>query len=128
MSEIRIYFEGNKALREGFREFLRGLRDRARAARIGFELVACDATPAADFKDAVKKHPNAWNILLRDGEGAGLPKPPRANEFWMVEVMESWFLADPEALTAYYARDSKARRSKKTRTSRAFRRAMCSPV
>lgn len=112
MTEIRVYFEGNKSLREGFLKFLKEIRDKARAKRIGFELIACGATPAADFRDAGLKHPTAWNVLLIDSEGQSFDDTPSETKFWMVELMEAWFLADPDALETYY-RDGFKRNSLK---------------
>lgn len=63
MTEIRVYFEGHRSLREGFLNFLKEIRDKARSKRIGFELIACGATPEADIKDAGMKRPTAWNVL-----------------------------------------------------------------
>jgi hypothetical protein len=100
VTEIRIHFEGDQALRPGFHRFLSRIRDAAQVRQIDFRLIAAEATPEADFQTARKKHPNACNILLRDSEG---PKPKqKTSVFWMVQLMEAWFLADPEALVAYY--------------------------
>jgi hypothetical protein len=52
-----------------------------------------------------RKHPAAWNILLRDSEGpllAGRLASEGDSIFWMVEAMESWFHADKDALEGYY--------------------------
>ncbi|MGA2593498.1 MAG: DUF4276 family protein [Bryobacteraceae bacterium] len=114
-SEIRIYFEGDKSLKAGFDTFLRDIKDRAKAAPCKVSIVATGGTPERDFGIAMRKHPAAWNILLRDSEGpfkpslsvslcekAGWP-PPRADSiFWMVEMMESWFHADKDCLEEYY--------------------------
>jgi Domain of unknown function (DUF4276) len=100
VTEIRIYFEGDKALRPGFRQFLSEVGDIARMKRIRFQPVAVGGRPEEDFHIALKSHPDAWNVLLRDSEG---PNPPRrVSVFWMVQIMEAWFLADPEALERYY--------------------------
>jgi Domain of unknown function (DUF4276) len=113
VTEIRIHFEGNEALRPGLHRFLSRIRDAAQARRIGFRLIAADGTPDPDFQTARKAHPNACNILLRDSEG---PKPKRKKSvFWMVQVMEAWFLADPEALTLYYGEDFARNALKKNR-------------
>ena len=53
----------------------------------------------------MRKHSAAWNILLRDSEGPLSQDRPRAQAdlvFWMVEMMESWFHADKDALAQYY--------------------------
>jgi hypothetical protein len=65
--EVRIYFEGDKSLKAGFDVFLREIRERANAAQ--YRVVATGGTPERDFGIALRKHPAAWNILLRDSEG-----------------------------------------------------------
>jgi hypothetical protein len=113
VTEIRIHFEGNEALRPGFRQLLSRIRDAAQVRQIGFRLIAAGGTPEADFQIARKAHPNSWNILLRDSEG---PKPKKKNSvFWMVQLMEAWFLADPEALALYYGEDFARNALKKNR-------------
>jgi hypothetical protein len=74
-----------------------------RERRIGFQVIPTGATPEEDYRIAQKTHKHARNILLRDSEG---PKPKEKNSvFWMVQLMEAWFLADPEALKSYYGKD-----------------------
>jgi hypothetical protein len=100
VTEFRIYFEGDKALRSGFNRFLSQLIESARTNKVGFQLIAGKATAKDDYRTAQRVHPNANNILLLDSEG---PDPPREDYvFWMVQLMEAWFLADPEALASYY--------------------------
>ncbi len=105
LKEIRVYFEGTDALRQGFAAFFG-------KAKIGsnVQFIAAGNGISA-LKKADKSHPNAWNILLKDSEGPVQPDSLRTlgigrkyarNVFWMVELMESWFLADPEALASYY--------------------------
>ena len=68
-----------------------------------------------EFKFQPRTHPHAWNILLKDSEQQ-MPKDAAAlcqkhgidvsyanNVFWMVQLLEAWLLAHPEALEAYYA-------------------------
>jgi hypothetical protein len=115
LSEIRIYFEGDKSLKAGFGAFFTEIRERAGAMQCKVSIVATGGTPERDFGIALRKHPVAWNILLRDSEGpwnANLPASPCGKQswpplqadsiFWVVEVMESWFHADKDALEAYY--------------------------
>jgi len=103
VTEIRIHFEGNEALRPGFHQFLSRIRDAAQVRQIGFRLIAAGGTPDADFQTARRAHPKWWNILLLDRDAL---KPKRKKSvFWMVQVMEAWFLADPEALALYYGQD-----------------------
>jgi len=101
VAEIRIYFEGDKKLREGFHVFLADIIDKARARRVRVELIATGGTPEKDYQIAVRAHPGSWNVLVRDSEGP-LPSENHDSKFWMVQVMETWFLADPERLEGYY--------------------------
>jgi hypothetical protein len=68
----------------------------------------------SDYAKGCRSNPDALNILLKDSEEP-LPQEPAIlcrnleidssrtkSVFWMVELMESWFLADPEALAGYY--------------------------
>lgn len=81
-----------------------------RSKRYRFELVEPEGTPVQDFRDALKTHPDAWNVLVVDWEDddeAAIRK--RALEgcdqdsvFWMVQIMESWFLAYADALKAIF--------------------------
>jgi hypothetical protein len=104
VKEIRLYFEGDNALKPGFHAFLREIIDKARAQRIQFHPIAANGTPAKDYETALKTHREAWNILLRDSEGPNTPDSGsrRDSEFWMVQAMETWFLADPDALDLSY--------------------------
>jgi hypothetical protein len=117
VTEIRIYFEGASELREGFRNFFAEIKtDGGR----GPKLIAGGGREQAiaDFRKSSKNHPDALNLLLVDSEGPDtgalfeaicqpqrIPESARREVFWMVECMESWFLADIEALGSYYGRD-----------------------
>jgi Domain of unknown function (DUF4276) len=92
VTKLRIYFEGDDGLRPGF------------------DLIATDGTPVEDFRDALKTHSDAWNVLLLDSEDPqefrlrkqGLQDCDQDSVFWMVQTMESWFLADLDALKAVF--------------------------
>jgi hypothetical protein len=111
--EIRIYFEGNRALRPGFEHLFSDLRIAAREADSEIQFVAAKSGPH-DYRKAARTHPHAWNVLLKDSEEQipaspaelcrklGIDPTLEASVFWMVELMESWFLADPNALVDYY--------------------------
>lgn len=111
--EIRIYFEGNRNLREPFKEFFSELTAAAQAARSNLEFFAAKDGVSA-YRKATRSHPQAWNILLKDSEQPmsqnretmcerhGIAKEHASRVFWMVELMEAWFLTHPEALAAYY--------------------------
>ena len=116
-TEIRVYYEGDKLLRAGLRVFFTLLMDRARNRRCNFRLIAAGAGSAArrDFTIAIKTHKNAWNILLQDSEGPAASnlstklcqeqnwdESQAGSIFWMVEMMESWFHADKDALEKFY--------------------------
>src|SRR5258708_5794242 len=114
--EIRIYFEGNWTLKTSFRRFFSELETAARKADSEIEFVPAK-NGTSDYRKALRSHPHAWNILLKDSEEQ-MPKSPTAlcdrhgidpklvaDVFWMVQLMESWFLADPEALAKYYGKD-----------------------
>jgi len=121
-TEIRIYYEGDRLLKPGFSQFFNQLRTRAEARRCHFHLITggSGSTACRDFGLALETHPDAWNILLRDSEGPhtstlseslcreqGWDKSRRDSIFWMVEVMESWFHADKEALEKFYGQGFK---------------------
>jgi hypothetical protein len=124
--KLAIYIEGGgntadqKAiLRQGFEGLFREIRERARAKNLGPKLVLCgnrqDAFEA--FRNACQYEPSDINILLVDSEG---PVDRSASTFlksrdtWdlvfanenqihlMVQLMETWLLADEEALAKHY--------------------------
>lgn len=111
--EIRLYFEGNKALRIGFETFFSELKAATREVGSTIEFIAAKDGPSA-YRKAEKTHGQSWNILLKDSEQFMPERPvdlcarhgidPRLVDrvFWMVELMESWFLADRRALEGYY--------------------------
>jgi hypothetical protein len=110
VSEVRIYFEGDDQLRPGFHRFFSRVLDvQSRRHRIQF--VALNGDPVGGYDIAVRRHPNAVNILILDSEqpldGTGdrekqLTAYSAGRIFWMIELMEAWFLADREALRSYY--------------------------
>jgi hypothetical protein len=102
VSEVRLYFEGSSALKRGFRVFFRKIAEAAENKRVRFNLIDTDGKPESDFRKGRKRNPDAWNILLRDSEGPVDPARSDDSVYWMVQLMEAWFLADPEAMEAYY--------------------------
>ncbi len=120
---VLIYVEGGSqgstksACRQAFRLFLE------RVIPAGsFRVTACGSRASAfhDFRTALGRHPNDYVILLVDSEepvttGPWVHLGNRIGDQWqqppgtsndqahlMVQVMESWFLADREILVAYY--------------------------
>jgi hypothetical protein len=115
VTEIRVYVEGDDKLRSGFHEFFKDVREPAQALRIGFKCIPCGAEPVRDFCNALRSNPESFNVLLLDNDGRlsfeSLKKrsdwkPPREVDekevHWMIQIMESWFLADIETLREYY--------------------------
>lgn len=132
MQEIRIYCEGGgdgpntkDPFREGMRKFLNELYEIARKKRIKFNLIICGGRTTAyeNFKTALQIHRDAFNVLLVDAEGPTTQTPwlhLKQRDDWddlgcndeqchlMVQAMESWFIADPEALKTFYGQGFKA--------------------
>lgn len=131
VKEIRIYVEGGGdgrntrgLLRTGFNKFLQDLNQLARSKRIKWEIVICGSRNNAfrDFKNALKDHPDAFNVLLVDAE-APVNKTPwqhlKERDNWdkpdvddtcchlMVQMMEAWFIADVDALKRFYGQGFK---------------------
>ena len=120
---VRIYIEGHDRLRSGFQDFLKSIREGVRARRLKCEVVMCEGEVVRDFMIALRSHPTALNVLLMDSDapddGRLLTslkqrtdwKPPAGIKlsqdqvFWMVQIMEAWFLADRYALRRFYGKD-----------------------
>ncbi len=120
---VRIYVEGGfqgstkTACRTAFRLFLEKI-----IPPKSFSVIASGSRSNAfeDFRTALKSHPDDFIILLVDSEdpvvaspwqhlrnraGDNWHRPPTAREdqaHLMVQVMESWFLADKQVLIEYY--------------------------
>lgn len=125
VGEIRIYVEGggNKdgkaAMRRGMGQFLEPLSKEARSRKISWKVIACWSREDTHdiFQTACQKHPQAFNILLVDAErpvSDSTRAHLQAHDRWtledigtdachlMVQVMESWLIADPETLTDFF--------------------------
>ncbi len=128
---VRIYVEGGGNLgalrsecRRGFSEFFRKFIPAGKQPRV----IACGSRNEAlrDFRTALNAYPNEHIILLVDAEApvaqgqsvwAHLKQrdqwdPPHGatedNTHLMVQCMESWFLADPDTLTAHFGQGFQA--------------------
>lgn len=120
VKEIRFHVEGHPRLHSGFQKFLSEIREAARRRGVGWTLTMAQGQAVRDFMKGLRTQPDAFHVLLMDSEGSADGQlredlhrrsdwsPPRGNtvspeqEQWMVQVMESWFLADRDALRAYY--------------------------
>jgi Domain of unknown function (DUF4276) len=127
VKEIHLYVEGSgpteatrRPLREGMTIFLGELKARAEGKGIKFKVILCrdkDRTVDA-FKIAVANDKGNFHVVLVDSDCA--VSAPRLNHYrerfkgsWkgvveqschlMVQVMESWFVADSEALKTFYS-------------------------
>lgn len=125
MKDIWIYVEGGGGkdskdhMRQAFGQFLTGPRVAAREQRVRWRVVLCGSRDNTfkGFHARQKSHPNAHVFLLVDAEQpivGSAREHLAAREPWdlsvatddqcqlMAQVMESWFLADPQALERYY--------------------------
>ena len=124
--EIRIYVEGGgdqrsgkAAVREGFSKFLLSVREKARAHRVRWNIIACGSMRNAveDYRNALIRHPEAMNALLVDSDGpVHLPPVEHLHVYGgfdmsglspdqihlMVQVMEAWILSDADVLARFY--------------------------
>ena len=130
VSEIYIYFEGDESLRTGFNAFIRRAINSAHERRARFRLIPGGPTDETikDFMDGLQASPDALHILLVDSDRADngrLIASIKSRSTWdarigagvqnsqihfMVQVMESWFLADKDALASYYGRGFRSNR------------------
>jgi hypothetical protein len=120
---VRIYVEGGfesitkSNCRKAFRTFFEKTIPSG-----SFKVIASGNRSRAfrDFCTALSQHSSDYVILLVDSEGAVIRSPwahlaTREGDSWrrpasagddqahfMVQVMESWFIADPDALARYY--------------------------
>ena len=118
VAEVRIYFEGDPSLRRGFSEFFGNVARLARRPR----MIAGRGTPVRDFMAGIHRNPSSVNVLLVDSEGpndGNLATCIKSRKDWnrdigsavgddqlhfMIQVMETWFLADRDAVRTYYGR------------------------
>lgn len=114
-SEIRIYFEGNKSLKAGFDAFFREIRARASAVQCRVTIDRHRRDSRAGFRHRDEKasgglerptprqrrplEPGPADFTVRE---TALAASQVNSIFWMVEMMESWFHADKDALEEYY--------------------------
>jgi len=134
VKEIKLYVEGGGKgshkratikLQQGFDAFLRELKDAARDKKISFKVIPSGSTTDTfeEFIFSVENSPQSFNLLLVDSDEA-IADGETARDFlqrkykkWklqkieveqchlMVQVMESWFIADVEALKDFYGQN-----------------------
>ena len=130
MSGVTIYMEGGgdskdqKAqLRHGMSQFLATLKEQARAKNWKWKLTPCGGRQAAheaflnarrrpapgelivllvDSEAPVTAASSAAHLREREGDGWVLTGVPEVHIHLMVQAMETWIVADPDALATYY--------------------------
>jgi len=133
VKEVRIYIEGGgdgrntKALmRQGFSKFFKPLVEIAKSQKIKWDITICGSRNNAfrDFKNALKSHPEAFNVLLVDAEASVTTQSPwehlKFRDNWdappgiddshchlMVQAMEAWFITDIANLKTFYGQGFK---------------------
>ncbi|MDB9310587.1 DUF4276 family protein [Aphanizomenon sp. CS-733/32] len=120
------------SLREGFSKFFQELVDIAKEQKIEFRIVMCGSRADAyeNFKLSLESNPESFNILLIDSESPISPdqnswehlRNRKEDQSWirgdnldydddqchfMVQAMESWFVADIDALKGFYGEEFK---------------------
>ncbi len=124
--EVRIHVEGGgngpegkDQLRRGFGQFFGTLYDAARSKRVKIRTIACGSRGATfdRFSQALIDYPQSFNVLLVDSEepvnkgrrehliardGWPLGGTPEEKCHLMVQVMETWLIADTDALRRFY--------------------------
>ena len=129
MSGVAIYMEGGgdgkgakAALRQGMDALLRPLKEAARAKALRWKLVPCGGRVQAfrGFRNAAVNGDDAIVVLLVDAEGPVDRAPHlhlQSRDGWdmnfasedtinlMVQTMETWIVADPDALSTYYGQN-----------------------
>lgn len=129
--EIKLYVEGGGKgshkratikLQQGFNAFFARLKCAAQSKKISFKIIPAGNTQSTydDFIFSVTNSPQSFNLLLVDSDAA-LKENESARDFlqkkykkWklqtvkdeqchlMVQIMESWFIADIDALKKLY--------------------------
>ena len=150
--EIKLYVEGGGKgshkratikLQQGFDSFFTEIIELARIKKISFKIIPAGNTQSTydDFIFSVENSPQSFNLLLVDSDDA-LDEDESARAFlqkkykkWklktvkdeqchlMVQIMESWFIADVDALKQFYGQGFQCERdSKKSKRRRNHKR------
>ena len=111
--------DGKVTLRQGMDALLAPLKLAARSKALRWELIVCGSRNAAfrAFRNAVNAGEDAFVVLLADAEAPVSLTPKQhlaSRDGWeidfagedavhlMVQVMETWIIADANALASYY--------------------------
>jgi Domain of unknown function (DUF4276) len=122
--KIALYIEGGGsrdqkvALRQGFEKFFAAIRQSASNRRLGIKFVLCGSLDetVSKFQNACDRERDVLPLLLVDSDGAVratpvqhlTPKHPQLaaavseHIHMMVQVMETWLIADAQALSQFY--------------------------
>ncbi len=103
---VTLLIEGDKELTRGFNALFRAHIAELRERQVTLKIVLCgDKGRTKKLCDRLREeYPKDLYLLLIDSDGP----PPRVrndDEFFMVQEMESWFLADPKLLEKYFGRN-----------------------
>ncbi len=117
---VYLYFEGDSSLRQAVALFFQEIADICRGQRVHLRFVAGEGQTLRKYFSACATYGDGAVFALLDSEGPDdgqLAESRKArrdwpgNEplgkhrdriFWMVQVMESWYLADVSALEGFY--------------------------
>ena len=122
VSRVVIHFEGHSNLKIGFDKLFGNHKERARQKRIRFDMIAggANAETVKDFLRSCRRNPSDLNVLLIDSEMSAPSadeaiRALRSRRYWdanvstedgqlnfMVQAMEAWFIADPQAMARYF--------------------------
>ena len=130
MSGVTIYMEGGgqsrdakSSLRQGMARFLEEIKESVRARRWKWNIVCCGSRNEtyAKFMHERQNADDTIVVLLVDAEGPVAVASPgdhlTARDRWdmrdvddnvvhlMVQAMETWIVADPDTLAAYYGQN-----------------------
>ena len=104
---MRVYLEGGRHLRNPMKTFLRKA-----VGAIHHQSIALDVEPCGSRDNAIRRCAgDAGSLLLIDSEGDDLQQltdrvatqiGPTNRAFFMVQLMEAWFVADRQNLAAYF--------------------------
>lgn len=133
MNQVAVYIEGGgnaadgkAALRRGFDRLFQPHVEQARRSGIRWKTVLCGSRNDTfdAYQHAIDHAPNSLVVLLVDAESATTSSTPQgraahlaAQDHWdlrrvdpstvhlMTQCMETWLVADADALASYYGRD-----------------------